>query len=102
MKISNNKKVNPDMNRRKFFKTGVAIAGGSLIASATGAHRVIGQNDSGLLSKQIVQNTSPTTFPSRRKLGADLEVSSIGLGCQELVRMMSFLRMMNLISSMQN
>jgi aryl-alcohol dehydrogenase-like predicted oxidoreductase len=85
LKNSNSKKINSDLNRRKFFKTGLALAGGSLLASATGVQNVMARaNDIGMLPEQNTQNDSVTTFPRRRKLGGTLEVSSIGLGCQEM------------------
>jgi len=61
------------MNRRKLFKTGLAIAGGSMFASVANA-----QN-------KTLKNISTTTLTGRRKLGT-LEVSSIGLGVQNMPR----------------
>lgn len=85
MENSDNEKVNQDLNRRNFFKTGAAIAGGSLIA-AIGVNKVMGQNDSGVLLNQKEQSNSQTSVLSRRKLGGRLEVSSIGLGVQNMSR----------------
>lgn len=72
---SNSFKLNI-MNRRNLFKSGIALAAGSLLTSVTGAQ-----------SKQQKHNTaSPTKFPGKRKLGGTLEVSSIGLGVQNMSR----------------
>jgi len=42
MKISGNLKANSDWNRCNFFKTGVFLACGSLIAAAIGAKKAMG------------------------------------------------------------
>jgi|GEM_PF-6776685 len=66
------------MNRRNLLKTGLALAGGTLLASNTDAER---------LSQQTPDfNATANTKPSRRKLGGNLEVSSIGLGVQNMSR----------------
>ena len=69
-------KTNAGFNRRDLFKTGLILAGGSMLpaacktsASATGTS----------------SNSSNTKVASRRKLGT-LEVSSIGLGVQNMSR----------------
>ena len=62
------------LNRRKLFKTGLALAGGSLLAPVTGAQ------------VRNSQNTSTHIIRDRRKLGGTLEVSSIGLGVQNMSR----------------
>lgn len=62
------------MNRRNLLKSGLAIAGGSLLASTTSAGT--------LLSGAPSSNAAP----GRRKLGGRLEVSSIGLGVQNMPR----------------
>jgi aryl-alcohol dehydrogenase-like predicted oxidoreductase len=67
------------MNRRKLFKTGLALAGGSVIASVAGAQKTEQQNNKGS------QNTLAGTLSGRRKLGT-LEVSSVGLGVQNMWR----------------
>lgn len=73
------------MNRRKLFRSGLTIAGGSLLASVAGAQNK-GQEDSkGSSSKQKGQKASPANIPGRRKLGT-LEVSSVGLGVQNMSR----------------
>lgn len=61
-------------NRRKLLKTGLALAGGSLLTSVTNAQ------------KQDLQNTLAEATLERRKLGRRLEVSSIGLGVQNMSR----------------
>lgn len=67
-------KADSGFSRRNLLKTGLALAGGSLVGCATGAP-----------SKQASQNASPNTVQGRRKLGT-LEVSSIGLGVQNMSR----------------
>lgn len=62
------------MNRRNLFKTGVALAGGSILASVTRGE---------VLKAGPV---SPTIAQGHRKLGGVLEVSSIGLGVQNMGR----------------
>jgi aryl-alcohol dehydrogenase-like predicted oxidoreductase len=61
------------MNRRNLFKTGMALAGGSMIASVTRA-------------EEISRRNSPGSSPEHRKLGGVLEVSSIGIGVQNMWR----------------
>src|SRR4051812_6596512 len=73
MNNSINKKEDKGLNRRKLFKTGLALAGGSILASVVNAQ----QQDS--------QNIPANTF-GRRKLGGTLEVSSVGLGVQNMSR----------------
>ena len=75
-----------DLNRRKLFKTGLALAGGSLLASVASAQKAVQENNKDTSSKQNAQNGSLTTFLGRRKLGGTLEVSSIGLGVQNMSR----------------
>ena len=65
MESLNNKNESNGFNRRKLFKTGLALAGGSIIASVTNAQ------------KQNSQITSANTVNGRRKLGDTLEVSSV-------------------------
>ncbi len=69
------------MKRRNLFKTGLALAGGTLLASVTGAQQKKSENrkkkHSGLISN---------TVNSKRMLGQKLEVSSIGLGVQNMPR----------------
>lgn len=73
------------MDRRNLFKTGLALAGGSLLSSATGAQtkQINGKTS---LPKKSSRNAGPINFPGRRKLGGTLEVSSIGLGVQNMAR----------------
>jgi len=65
------------MNRRNLLKTGFALAGGSLLASKTSAQKVIQETPR--------QNSLASAVRERRKLG-NLEVSSIGLGVQNMSR----------------
>jgi len=74
MENSINKKEGKGLNRRKLFKTGLALAGGSLLASVTSAQ------------KRNSQNTLANDIRGRRKLGGTLEVSSVGLGVQNMSR----------------
>lgn len=85
MNNSTNDKLNQGIDRRKFFKTGAIIAGGSVVASTIGANKVMGQDSSGLSLNQNAPANSPSVL-SRRKLGGRLEVSSIGLGVQNMSR----------------
>jgi len=62
------------MNRRNLFKSGLTLAGGSALASVVNAQ----QQDS--------KNTIANTLRGRRKLGGTLDVSSIGLGVQNMSR----------------
>lgn len=66
------------MNRRDLLKTGLTLAGGSLLASNASANNLTQQTP----TPNILANTSP----GRRKLGGKLEVSSIGLGVQNMPR----------------
>ncbi|RZK31050.1 MAG: aldo/keto reductase, partial [Hymenobacter sp.] len=61
------------MNRRNLLKTGLTIAGSSLLASNTSAKTLISEPP------------ASSAAPGRRKLGK-LEVSSIGLGVQNMSR----------------
>jgi len=74
MENSINEEKDKGLNRRKLFKTGLALAGGSLLASVTGAQ------------KRNSQNTLEHDIRGRRKLGGTLEVSSVGLGVQNMSR----------------
>jgi aryl-alcohol dehydrogenase-like predicted oxidoreductase len=68
------------MNRRNLFKSGLALAGASLLTSGSSGRDLIqGEGKDGHLN----QLSSPT---GRRKLGGTLEVSSIGLGVQNMHR----------------
>lgn len=65
------------MNRRNIFKTGFALAGGSLLATSG-----IAQTQT-----QHIKNKNTTdSLLGRRKLGGRLEVSAIGLGVQNMSR----------------
>lgn len=74
METSINKKEGRGLNRRKLFKTGLALAGGSVLASVVNAQK----HDS--------PNVPSDTIRGRRKLGGALDVSSVGLGVQNMSR----------------
>lgn len=62
------------MNRRNLLKSGLTVTGASLLTS-------------GGYAKHIYHDyIKPNAIPSRRKLGSKLEVSSIGLGVQNMHR----------------
>ena len=65
------------MNRRNLLKSGLTFAGGSLLSSQTNAQK--------LIQKTSKKDTSTNAKPGRRKLGT-LEVSSVGLGVQNMHR----------------
>ena len=74
MDKSTNNKAQSSLNRRKLFKTGLALAGGSVLASVVNAQ------------KQRSQNFTSNIVSGRRKLGGTLEVSSVGIGVQNMPR----------------
>jgi len=63
------------MNRRNLLRSGLSLAGGTLLASGASGKTLIQGN-----------NASTITLSGRRKLGGQLEVSSIGLGVQNMGR----------------
>src|SRR6476661_8241752 len=65
------------MNRRNLFKSGLTLAGGSLLASAC---KVTAK------SSATGGSYSKSQVTGRRKLGGTLEVSSVGLGVQNMSR----------------
>ena len=78
MQSTNNQQANTGLNRRNVLKTGLALAGGALLgpdAKALTASVSPGQQAS------LTANAKP----GRRKLGT-LEVSSVGLGVQNMSR----------------
>ena len=62
------------LSRRQLVKTCLALAGGSMLASVTNA-----QN-------KTTKDISTSILTGRRKLGGTLEVSSVGLGVQNMWR----------------
>ena len=74
------------MDRRKLFKTGFILAGSSVLASVAGAQTASQDNGNDRLSNRISREGLLKTSPGRRKLGGTLEVSSIGLGVQNMAR----------------
>ena len=72
-----------DMNRRNVLKTGLAVAGSSLVASQTNARPLT----PGLSRDEAsAQRASPLQSMEGRKLGGTLEVSAVGLGVQNMHR----------------
>ncbi len=74
-----------EMNRRQILKSGLALAGGALVASVAGAQSMINKPGKDM-GKVGPKNPSLSDFPGRRKLGGRLEVSCIGLGVQNMTR----------------
>lgn len=74
MERSINQNTDTGLSRRKLIKTGLALAGGSMLASVVNAQ------------KQDSQNIPANIVIGRRKLGGTLEVSSVGLGVQNMPR----------------
>jgi aryl-alcohol dehydrogenase-like predicted oxidoreductase len=62
------------MNRRKLFKSGLAIAGGALLPGVSKA-----------IPATLAGENKHSRFPEKRKLGT-LEVSSVGIGVQNMSR----------------
>ena len=85
MENLSNKKADTGFNRRNFLKAGLTVAGGALVASVTGAQLLMAEEGNAILPGQNTPIGSPTTSPGRRKLGK-LEVSSVGLGVQNMSR----------------
>ena len=63
------------MNRRSLLKSGLTLTGTSVLTSGGYAKNIFDDNID-----------EPNAIPSRRKLGGKLEVSSIGLGVQNMHR----------------
>lgn len=78
-----NKKAGTKLSRRSLLKTGLTLAGGSILASVGGAQTIKLADGFGA-DKKNGQGASQSSFPSHRKLANTLEVSSLGLGCQEM------------------
>ena len=74
MKKITNSNIANGFSRRQLVKTGLALAGGSMLASVANA-----QN-------KTTKDISTSTLTGRRKLGGTLEVSSVGLGVQNMWR----------------
>jgi aryl-alcohol dehydrogenase-like predicted oxidoreductase len=70
------------MNRRSIIKSGLAIAGGSLLASHTNAQKRVSTKT---IDENQAKRFSESFVLGKRKLGK-LEVSSIGLGVQNMSR----------------
>lgn len=70
---------NSGLNRRDLLRSGIALAGASLLPGFAGAFQPVKTTD---------QAHTPVNKanPDRRRLGASLEVSSIGLGVQNMPR----------------
>lgn len=74
MEKSINQNTGNGLNRRELLKTGLALAGGTMLASVVHAQ------------KQNPKNLKSDIVRGRRKLGGTLEVSSIGIGVQNMPR----------------
>lgn len=70
-----NTKADTRFSRRNLLKSGLVLAGGSLIGCTTVEQ-----------TKQASKNALPNPMEGRRKLGGKLEVSSIGIGVQNMSR----------------
>jgi aryl-alcohol dehydrogenase-like predicted oxidoreductase len=77
MDNSKDKKENAGFNRRDLFKTGLILAGGALIPSACKVSKSAAGSGG---------NSAKAKVTSTRKLGGTLEVSSVGLGVQNMSR----------------
>lgn len=73
------------MNRRELLKTGLAVAGGSVLASSIHAQGTTLQDDELSTLNQNAIASEAGAIRGRRKLGT-LEVSSIGIGVQNMPR----------------
>jgi len=80
MEDSKEKHTNNGLNRRDALKNGLLLAGGALILSASKVFPA-----SSYIKKSTEFNAKPSSIAGRRKLGK-LEVSSIGLGVQNMSR----------------
>ncbi|QDK80474.1 aldo/keto reductase [Spirosoma sp. KCTC 42546] len=78
MQSTNNQQANTELTRRTILKSGLALAGGTLLGQEA---KALSAPDP---SSQPA-SMAPNTKPGRRKLGT-LEVSSIGLGVQNMSR----------------
>jgi aryl-alcohol dehydrogenase-like predicted oxidoreductase len=76
MEKSNNQKKDKGINRRDLLKTSFVLAGGALIPTSC----KVSANSS------TTQSNSSKQVTTKRKLGGTLEVSSIGLGVQNMSR----------------
>jgi aryl-alcohol dehydrogenase-like predicted oxidoreductase len=81
MENSINNHKDTGFNRRQLLKTGLALAGGSLLASVAGSQTTKKGADKGVIAKKNSQSNSL----AHRKLGT-LEVSSVGIGVQNMSR----------------
>ncbi|GAB4017144.1 aldo/keto reductase [Spirosoma migulaei] len=78
MQSTNNQQANTELTRRTILKSGLALAGGTLLGQEA---KALSATDP---SSQPA-SMAPNAKPGRRKLGT-LEVSSIGLGVQNMSR----------------
>jgi aryl-alcohol dehydrogenase-like predicted oxidoreductase len=79
------KKEVAELKRRSFLKTGMVMTGATLLATATGTQMLLANDSNTILPENSEINTSKPKTLGRRKLGK-LEVSSIGLGVQNMSR----------------
>jgi aryl-alcohol dehydrogenase-like predicted oxidoreductase len=80
MENSNKRKANTGLNRRELLKSGLVLAGAALLPSAC---QVLPGRSASTTS---ASNQKASTVSGRRKLGGKLEVSSVGLGVQNMSR----------------
>lgn len=80
-----NRRSNSEINRRKLLKGGLVLAGASLLP---GISLAVQENAGTHVGSAREQNAKAGKLesPGRRKLGGKLEVSSIGLGVQNMWR----------------
>jgi len=77
-------KTNNGINRRHLLKSGLALAGASIFPAISRPAPVNAGTNAGLSDENV--QAVELTPPGRRKLGGVLEVSSIGLGVQNMGR----------------
>lgn len=78
MQSTNNQQANTELTRRTILKSGLALAGGALLGQEAKARSATDPSSQ-------PASMAPNAKPGRRKLGT-LEVSSIGLGVQNMSR----------------
>ena len=77
MENSQNRNAGTGLNRRDLFKTGLVLAGGAMLPAGCKTSATAAGSTNNSIKQQVT---------TRRKLGGTLEVSSIGLGVQNMSR----------------